>query len=132
MSFSQGLQRIALIFILIGFVAMRVKLGTLNRYKLRIHDVFLTITFLLLILSLPRMINFVYFSIVRGNVTPLILVHSLLGVVVVVIGFIFVINKGSIRIKRSWKTKRNMQILTALWVVNFILGIFILAILFLR
>ena len=105
-------------------------LGKLNRYKLRIHDGLLTLTYLLLILSLPRMISFAYFSIVSGNVSPLILIHSLVGIVIVVIGFIFVINKGSLKIKRAWKTKRNMQTLSVLWIMNFVLGILVLASLF--
>ena len=111
---------------------MRIKLGKLNRYKLKIHDGLLTLTYLLLILSLPHMINFAYSSIVSGNVSPLILTHSLVGIVVVVIGFIFVINKGSLKLKRAWKTKRNMQVLSAIWIMNFILGIFVLASLFHR
>jgi len=105
-------------------------LGKLNRYKLKIHDGLLTLTYLLLILSLPRMISFAYFSIVSGNVSPLILIHSLVGIVIVVIGFIFVINKGSLKIKRAWKTKRNMQTLSVLWIMNFVLGILVLASLF--
>jgi arginine exporter protein ArgO len=118
--------------VIIGFVAMRIKLGKLNRYKLRIHDGLLTLTYLLLILSLPRMVNFTYFSIVHGNLSPLILTHSLVGIVVVVIGFIFVINKGSLKLKRAWKTKRNMQTLSVLWIMNFVLGIFVLGSLFRR
>ena len=105
-------------------------LGKLNRYKLKIHDGLFTLTYLLLILSLPRMINFTYSSIVSGNVSPLILIHSLVGIVIVVIGFIFVINKGSLKIKRAWKTKRNMQTLSVLWIMNFVLGILVLASLF--
>jgi hypothetical protein len=118
------------VLVIIGFVAMRVKLGKLNRYKLKIHDGMLTITYLLLLLSLPHMVNFAYFSFVHGNTSPLILTHSLVGIIVVVIGFIFVINKGSLKLKRAWKTKRNMQTLSALWIINFILGIFVLGSLF--
>jgi hypothetical protein len=118
--------------VIIGFFAMRTKLGKLNRYKLKIHDGMLTITYLLLILSLPHMVNFAYFSIVHGNASLLILIHSLLGISVVVIGFIFVINKGSLKFKRAWKTKRNMQILSFLWIMSFILGILVLASLFHR
>ena len=80
---------------------MKLKLGKLNRYKLKIHDGLLTLTYLLLILSLPRMVNFVYSSIVSGNVSPLILIHSVVGIVVVVIGLIFVINKGILKLKRA-------------------------------
>ena len=129
-SISHSLPRITVILVIIGFVAMRIKLGKLNRYKFKIHDGLLTLTYLLLILSLPRMISFAYFSIASGNVSPLILIHSLVGIVIVVIGFIFVINKGSLKIKRAWKTKRNMQTLSVLWIMNFVLGILVLASLF--
>ena len=124
-SISHSLPRITVVLVIIGFVAMRIKLGKLNRYKFKIHDGLLTLTYLLLILSLPRMISFAYFSIASGNVSPLILIHSLLGIVVVVIGFIFVINIGSLKIKRAWKTKRNMQTLSVLWIMNFVLGILV-------
>jgi hypothetical protein len=131
-SSSYNLQRVALVLVIIGFVAMRVRLGKLIRYKLKIHDVILTFAYLLLILSLPRMINFAYFSIVSHRISTLVLAHSLVGIVVLAIGFMFVINRGSLKIKRKWKNKSNMQILSILWVINFILGAYIVASLFHR
>ena len=131
-SSSYNLQRVALVLVIIGFVAMRVRLGKLIRYKLKIHDVILTLAYLLVILSLPRMINFAYFSIISHRISPLVLVHSLVGIVVLAIGFMFVINRGSLKIKRKWKNKSNMQILSILWVINFILGAYIVASLFHR
>lgn len=129
---SYDLQRIALVLVIIGFVAMRMRLGKLNRYKLKSHDIILTLAYLLVTLSLPRMISFVYFSIISQRISPLILVHSLVGIAVLAIGFIFVINKGSLKIKREWKTRRNMQILAVLWIINFISGAYIVASLFHR
>ena len=131
-SISYDLQRVALILVIIGFIAMRIKLGKLNRYKLRTHDIMLTFAYLLVILSLPRMINFAYFSIISHRISPLILVHSVVGIVVLTIGFIFVINRGRLKIKRKWKIRRNMQILTVLWILNFISGAYILTSLFHR
>lgn len=131
-SISYDLQRIAMGLILIGFIAMRVRMGKLNKYKLKIHDWLLTLTYLLLILSLPRMVNFAYFSIISHRISPLVLLHSIIGIVVVGIGFIFVINKGNIKIKRAWKVKRNMQVLAVLWTINFVLGVIIFASLFTR
>ena len=122
-SISYDLQKIAVALVIVGFIAMRVKMGKLNKYKIKIHDWLLTLTYLLLILSLPRMVKFAYFSIISLRISPLILLHSLVGIIVVVIGFIFVINKGNIKIKRVWKNKRNMQVLAVLWVINFVLGI---------
>lgn len=131
-SISYDLQRIAMGLILIGFIAMRVRMGKLNKYKLKIHDWLLTLTYLLLILSLPRMVNFAYFSIISHRISPLVLLHSIIGIVVVGIGFIFVINKGNIKIKRAWKVKRNMQVIAVLWTINFVLGVIIFASLFTR
>ena len=131
-SSSYNLQRVALVLVIIGFVAMRMRLGKLNKYKLKIHDVILTFAYLLIILSLPRMINFAYFSIISHRISTLVLAHSLVGIVVLAIGFMFVINRGSLKIKRKWKNKGNMQILSVLWVINFILGAYIVASLFHR
>ncbi len=100
------------------------RLGKLSKYKLKIHDIIFTFAYLLIILSLPHMINFAYFIVISHRISSLILIHGLIGIVVLVMGFVFVINKGSLRIKREWKTKRNMRILEALWIINFILGIF--------
>jgi hypothetical protein len=122
-SISYDLQKIAVALVIVGFIAMRVKMGKLNKYKIKIHDWLLTLTYLLLILSLPRMVKFAYFSMISLRISPLILLHSIVGIIVVVIGFIFVINKGNIKIKRVWKNKRNMQVLAVLWVINFVLGI---------
>lgn len=126
-SISYDLQRIAVVLVVLGFTAMRVKMGKLNKYKIKIHDWLLTLTYLLLILSLPLMVKFAYFSIISLRISPLILLHSLVGIIVLVIGFIFVINKGNIKIKRAWKIKRNMQVLAVLWIINFAIGYYILA-----
>ena len=131
-SISYDLQRIALVLVIIGFIAMRMRLGKLNRYKLKTHDMVLTFAYLLVILSLPRMVNFAYFSLISHRISPLILVHSLVGIVVLVIGLMFVINRGSLKIKREWKIRRNMQILAVLWIINFISGAYIIASLFRR
>lgn len=128
--FVFNLQRIALVFLLLGFFAMKLRLGKLKRYRLKTHDIIFTFAYLLVLLSLPRMINFAYFSIISYSITPLIFMHTLVGIVVLTLGFVFVINKGSLRIKRVWKTKRNMQILAVLWIVNFILGTYIIVSMF--
>jgi hypothetical protein len=122
-SISYDLQKIAVALVIVGFIAMRVKMGKLNKYEIKIHDWLLTLTYLLLILSIPRMVIFAYFSIISLRISPLILLHSIVGIIVVVIGFIFVINKGKLKIKRVWKNRRNMQVLAVLWVINFVLGI---------
>jgi hypothetical protein len=125
-------QVIALILVIAGSIAMKMRLGKFKKYKLRTHDTILTFSYLLMILSLPRMLSFAYYSIASGNVSPLILIHGLIGIVVVVVGFIFVINKGSLKIKREWKKRKNMQTLAILWILNFILGSYLVASLFSR
>ena len=106
---------------------MIMRLNILKKYKLKIHDVIFTLAYLLVILSLPPMINSLYFALIFHGISSLIFIHSLLGIVVIVLGFLFVINKGRLKIKRKWKNKRNMQILEALWLINFMLGTYLLA-----
>jgi hypothetical protein len=120
MLISFNLQKIALILIIIGFIILRV--GKLGKGKLNRHDIISTFGYLLVVLSIPYMINFTYDTIVSQTVTPVILIHSLIGIVILFLGFIVVINRKSWKIKRRWKTKVNMQILLSLWLVNFILG----------
>lgn len=120
MLISFDLQKIALILIIIGFIIVRV--GKLSKGNLNRHDMISAFGYLLVILSVPYMINFTYDTIVSQTVTPVILIHSLIGIVILLLGFIVVINRRSWKIKRRWKTKVNMQILLVLWLVNFILG----------
>ncbi|AKJ37422.1 MULTISPECIES: hypothetical protein [Methanosarcina] len=120
MLISFDLQKIALILIIIGFIIVRV--GKLSKGNLNRHDMISAFGYLLVVLSVPYMINFTYDTIVSQTVTPVILIHSLIGIVILLLGFIVVINRRSWKIKRRWKTKVNMQILLVLWLVNFILG----------
>jgi len=109
-----------LILVIIGFIILRT--GKLNKVKLNRHDIISTLGYLLVVLSVPYMINFTYDAIISQTVSPVILIHSLIGVVILFLGFIVVINRRDWKIKRRWKTKANMQILLVLWLVNFILG----------
>ena len=120
MSISFDLQKIALVLAIIGFIIIRT--GKLSKGKLNRHDMLSTFGYLLIILSIPYMINFTYDAIVSQTVSSVILIHSLIGIVILFLGFIVVINRRDWKIKRRWKTKANMQILLVLWMVNFILG----------
>ncbi|HII91376.1 MAG TPA: hypothetical protein HA262_04185 [Methanosarcina sp.] len=120
MLISFNLQKIALILIITGFIILRA--GKLSKGKLNRHDMISAFGYLLVVLSVPYMIDFTYDTIVSQTVSPVILIHSLIGVVILLLGFIFVINRRSWKIKRRWKTKVNMQTLLVLWLVNFILG----------
>ena len=123
MLISFDLQKIALVLAVIGFIILRA--GKLSEGKLRIHDAISTFGFFLVVLSVPYMINSIYDSIVSLTVSTVILIHSLIGTVILFLGFIFVINRRSWKLKRMWKTKTNMQILLVLWVMNFIFGAYI-------
>jgi hypothetical protein len=120
MSISFDLQKIALVLVIIGFIILRT--GKLNKGKLSKHDMISTFGYLLIVLSVPYMINFTYDAIVSQTISPVILIHSLIGIVILFLGFIVVINRRDWKIKRRWKIKANMQILLVLWLVNFILG----------
>jgi hypothetical protein len=120
MSISFDLQKIALVLAIIGFIILRT--GKLSKGKLNRHDILSTFGYLLIILSVPYMINFTYDAIVSQTVSSVILIHSLIGIVILFLGFIVVINRRDWKIKRRWKTKAKMQILLVLWLVNFILG----------
>ena len=130
---SYALQRIALVLVVISIILMRlVKFGSWTKYKLKIHDFTSTLAYILLILSLPRMLTFAYSSLVSGRLSSLIAMHGLLGIVIVVVGLLYVINRRSIKVKRAWKAKRYMQIFTIFWILNFLGGLFILSTFFHR
>lgn len=120
MLISFDLQKIALILAIIGFIIL--KTGKLSKRKLNRHDIVSTLGYLLVVLSVPYMINFTYDALVSQTVSSIILIHSLIGIVILFLGFIVVINRRGWKIKRKWKIKANMQVLLVLWLVNFILG----------
>jgi uncharacterized membrane protein len=123
MSISFDLQKIALVLAVIGYIILRA--GKLSKGKLKNHDVVSTLGYLLVILSVPYMINFTYDAIVSQSVPSEILIHSLIGIIILVLGFIVVINRRDWKLKRRWKTKANMQLLLVLWVANFLIGAYI-------
>ena len=124
MLISFDLQKIALILVVIGIIIIRA--GKLSEGKLKRHDVISTLGYFLVVLSIPYMINSIYDSIVSQTVSIVILIHSLIGVVILFLGFIVVINRRDWKIKRIWKTKTNMQIFLVLWVMDFVLGAYII------
>ena len=123
MLISFDIHKIALVLAVIGFIILRA--GKLSEGKLRIHDAISTFGFFLAVLSVPFMINSIYDSIVSQTVSSVIFIHSLIGAVILFLGFIVVINRRDWKLKRMWKTKTNMQILLVLWVMNFIFGAYI-------
>jgi len=56
---------------------------------------------------------------ISGKAPSVIYIHGLFGAISLAAGFIFVINRW------SWKTRRNMRILLALWLLTFSGGLLI-------
>lgn len=123
MAISFDFQKIALVLVVIGFIILNT--GKLSKGKLKNHDTVSTLGYVLVIMSVPYMINFTYDAIVSQSVPSEILIHSLIGIIILVLGFIVVINRRDWKLKRKWKTKANMQILLVLWVLNFMIGAYI-------
>lgn len=123
MSISFELQRIALVFVVMGFIILRA--GKLNKDKLKSHDIVSTFAYLLVILSVFYMINSAYDAIISQSVSLEIVIHALIGIIIIVLGFVVVVNRRTWKLARKWKTKKNMQILLVLWVINFIIGAYL-------
>lgn len=123
MSISFELQRIALVFVVMGFIILRA--GKLNKDKLKSHDIVSTFAYLLVILSVIYMINAAYDAIISQSVSLEIVIHALIGIIIIVLGFVVVVNRRTWKLARKWKTKKNMQILLVFWVINFIIGAYL-------
>jgi hypothetical protein len=123
MSISFDLQKIALVLVVIGFIILRA--GKLNRNKLTSHDIISTFGYVLVIFSVPYMINAAYDAITSQSVSIEIVIHALIGITIIIFGFVVVVNRRTWKLERKWKTKRNMQILLVIWVINFILGAYL-------
>ncbi|MDM7918818.1 MAG: hypothetical protein QUS12_06585 [Methanosarcina sp.] len=73
----------------------------------------------LAILSVLFMLYSAYNLAISGKAPSVIYIHGLFGAISLAAGFIFVINRW------RWKTRRNMRILLALWLLTFSGGILI-------
>jgi hypothetical protein len=123
MSISFDLQKIALVFVVIGFIILRA--GKLNKDKLKSHDIISTFAYALVIFSVPYMINSAYDAIISQSVSFEIVLHALIGIIILVLGFVVVINRRTLKFQRKLKTKKNMQILLVIWVINFVIGAYL-------
>ena len=124
MYISYDLQRIALVFVLIGFIILNA--GKLNKDKLKSHDIVSTFAYVLVILSLPYMINSAYNAIISQSVSLEIVFHALIGIIIIVLGFVVIVNRRTFKLERKLKNKKNMQILLMTWVINFIIGSYLI------
>lgn len=123
MSISFDLQKIALVLVIMGFIILRA--DKLNKDKLKSHDIVSTFGYVLVIFSVPYMINAAYDAITSQSVSIEIVIHALIGITIIIFGFVVVVNRRTWKLERKWKTERNMQILLVIWVINFILGAYL-------
>jgi hypothetical protein len=104
MYISYDLQRIALVFLLIGFIILNA--GKLNKDKLKSHDIVSTFAYVLVILSLPYMINSAYNAIISQSVSLEIVFHALIGIIIIVLGFVVIVNRLTFKLERKLKNKK--------------------------
>ncbi|AKB23014.1 hypothetical protein MSWH1_2743 [Methanosarcina sp. WH1] len=81
------------------------------------HGKMATGGYVLALLSVLYMLYSAYNLTISGKAPSVIYTHGLFGATSLAFGFIFIINRW------SWKTRRNMRILLALWVLTFSGGI---------
>lgn len=114
---SLGLQ----IGVLLIFVLSLIRLKTSKSKKEGItkHGKIITGGYALAVLSVLFMLYSAYNLTITGNAPSIVYIHGLFGAIALVLGFIFVINRW------SWKTRKNMRIQLALWMLTFSVGILI-------
>lgn len=72
MLISFDLQKIALVLIIIGFIILRV--GKLSKGILNRHDMISIFGYLLVVLSVPYIVNFTYDTLISQTFIPVILI----------------------------------------------------------
>ncbi|ODV49653.1 hypothetical protein C7960_1102 [Methanohalophilus euhalobius] len=116
--FSLILQIVALLLIIIGFIAL--KKSTSMKEGISKHGKIINVGYSLAILSVLYMAYSAYLSIIgTGSIPPLVLVHGSLGIITLALGALFVTNRW------SWKSKRYMRIELVLWLAVFLGGTYL-------
>ncbi|AKB80100.1 hypothetical protein MSHOH_3617 [Methanosarcina horonobensis HB-1 = JCM 15518] len=106
---------VLLIFLLSLIVLQKkTKKGSIKR-----HGKLTTGGYVLAVLSVLFMLYSAYNVAIAGRALSVIYIHGLFGAISLIFGFIFVINRW------KWKTRKNMRILLALWVLTFSGGVLI-------
>ncbi|HIH94589.1 TPA: hypothetical protein HA338_11370 [Methanosarcina acetivorans] len=108
---SLGMQIVVLLLFLISLIVKTKKGG------IKEHGKVATGGYALAVLSVLYMLYSAYNLTISGRTPSVIYTHGLFGAISLAFGFIFVINRW------RWKTRRNMRILLALWVLTFIGGL---------
>jgi len=118
---SLGLQTGTLLILVLSLIIL--KTSKSKKEGITKHGKIVTGGYALAVLSVLYMLYSAYNLIITGNAPPIIYIHGLFGAIALTLGFIFVINRW------SWKTRKNMRIQLALWVLTFSGGILIYLIL---
>lgn len=105
------MQIVVLLLFLISLIVKTKKGG------IKEHGKVATGGYALAVLSVLYMLYSAYNLTISGRTPSVIYTHGLFGAISLAFGFIFVINRW------RWKTRRNMRILLALWVLTFIGGL---------
>ncbi len=116
--FSLILQIVALLLIVIGFIAL--KKSTSMNEGISKHGKIINVGYSLAIISVLYMAYSAYLFIIgTGSISPSVVVHGSLGTIALVLGAIFVTNRW------SWKTKKYMRIELVLWLAVFLGGTYL-------
>ncbi len=113
---SLGLQIGALLLLLLSLIVLK---NESKKGGITGHGKMATWGYALAVLSVIYMLYSAYNLIISGRAPSVIYIHGLFGALSLAFGFIFVINRW------SWKTRRNMRIMLALWVLTFTGGLMI-------
>jgi hypothetical protein len=113
---SLGLQIGALLLLAFSLIILKKKS---KKGGIKGHGKIATVGYSLALSSVLFMLYSAYNLAISGKAPSVIYIHGLFGAISLTLGFIFVINKW------SWKTRKNMRILLALWLLTFSGGLLI-------
>jgi uncharacterized membrane protein YozB (DUF420 family) len=113
---SLGLQIGALLLLAFSLIILKKKS---KKGGIKGHGKIATVGYSFAILSVLFMLYSAYNLAISGKAPSVIYIHGLFGAISLTLGLIFVINRW------SWKTRKNMRILLALWLLTFSGGLLI-------
>lgn len=113
---SLGLQIGALLLLVSSLIVLKKKS---KKGGVKGHGKIATVGYSLAILSVLFMLYSAYNLVIIGKVPSVIYIHGLFGAISLILGFIFVMNRW------SWKIRKNMRILLVLWLLTFSGGLLI-------
>ena len=106
------LQIIAFVLLLVGVSKLKDSVSKHGNI-IKIPYIILIITGIFMISSAINVLNLWLQGVSLPSFLILIPIHGFVGTLTLILGFLFVMNKW------SWKTKKNMRIELALWILSF-------------